>query len=233
MQAGRRRRLTSSLDLARGFELRGRTRRCADLLDVRGLDVLNVGCSFGWFERYALSHGARSVVGVDVADHALEAARAWVPDATFVHATALNLPFEDEGFDVVTMFEVIEHVPAGSESQALSEAWRVLRPGGHLGLSTPSRQWFTTYTDPAYYFGHRHYRRADLERMITRAGFVIDQFATGGGTFDQVELLLYYAFRHLLGRDRQPIGLVRRLADREWDNHVGSNTQFVVATKRP
>lgn len=46
-------------------------------------------------------------------------------------------PFETNTFDVVTAFEVIEHV-SGSPKMFLEECWRVLRPGGLLYLATPN-----------------------------------------------------------------------------------------------
>jgi 2-polyprenyl-3-methyl-5-hydroxy-6-metoxy-1,4-benzoquinol methylase len=41
--------------------------------------------------------------------------------------------------DVVTLFDVAEHIP--DDAAAIREALRVLRPGGHLLLTTPSELW--------------------------------------------------------------------------------------------
>ena len=149
----------------------------------------------------------------------------------FHRASALDLPFDDESFDVVTMFDVVEHLPRGSEARALSEARRVLRRGGELAVSTPNRHWLATYGDPAYYVGHRHYRREQLERLVAASGFVVRTTSVGGRLFDHIDLLLYYAVRHLARREGHPFGFVRRLADREWEAHTGWNTLFLVATK--
>lgn len=49
----------------------------AELLpDPTGLRVVDLGCGFGWFSRWADEHGARSVVGVDVSTKMLQRARA-------------------------------------------------------------------------------------------------------------------------------------------------------------
>ncbi len=62
------------------------------------------------------------------------------PDnVTFVCADATDLPFEDNSFDVVTMFDLLEHVP--QDDRAINEARRVLRPGGWLLVSTPHTRW--------------------------------------------------------------------------------------------
>jgi SAM-dependent methyltransferase len=47
-----------------------------------------------------------------------------------------NLPIPDSTVDVVLMAEVIEHVI--DPDRALIEVWRVLKPSGHLVLSTPN-----------------------------------------------------------------------------------------------
>lgn len=219
----------SAARAAASFELRGRTRTCATLIDVSGKAVLDVGCSFGWYCRYATDVGARSVTGVDTNDDALAVAREWAPSASFVRASALELPFADGQFDVVTMFEVIEHVPRGSEPQALREARRVLAPAGRLALSTPGRSPFATYTDPAFYLGHRHYRTNELRALMGGSGFEILELRTAGGVFDQLDLLLYYSSRHLARRERHPVDFVRRRAEAEWEVLRGGNTILVVA----
>jgi SAM-dependent methyltransferase len=58
---------------------------------------------------------------------------------TFVCGDATALPFDDQSFDAVTMFDLIEHVP--DDRAAMAEALRVLRPGGYLLVSTPHTRW--------------------------------------------------------------------------------------------
>jgi SAM-dependent methyltransferase len=56
---------------------------------------------------------------------------------------ATDLMFEDESFDAVTMFDLLEHVP--DDRKAVLEAFRVLRPGGFLLVSTPNENWRFPY----------------------------------------------------------------------------------------
>lgn len=61
----------------------------------------------------------------------------------FVCGDATALPFGDRTFDAVTMFDLLEHVP--DDRLAISEALRVLRPGGVLLISTPNEHWRFPY----------------------------------------------------------------------------------------
>ena len=56
----------------------------------------------------------------------------------FVQSDATRLPFPTGYFDIVTAVELIEHLPISSVEETLEEAFRVLRPGGSLVLSTPN-----------------------------------------------------------------------------------------------
>lgn len=105
-----------------------------------GRDVLDLGSGFGgsavWFERY----GARSVVGVEVEEdkvaYAAEfASRVGAENVAFVRGRGEALPFAANSFDLITMYDVLEHVV--SPRATLDECWRVLRPGGLLATVFP------------------------------------------------------------------------------------------------
>ena len=102
-----------------------------DLLrrDVRGSDVLEVGCGTGLL-LHRVEALARSAKGIDISEGMLEQARQRGLDV--VHGCATELPFEDSSFDVVYSFKVLAHVEDIEE--ALSECGRVVRPGGRLFL---------------------------------------------------------------------------------------------------
>jgi len=102
-----------------------------------GLDVLDVGCNTGYGTMHLVS-AARRVVGVDVSPRAIELARQRATDGSpeFLHTDGGALPFGDATFDLVTSFQVLEHVPEPLEY--LREIRRVLRPGGTVILTTPN-----------------------------------------------------------------------------------------------
>lgn len=75
-----------------------------------------------------------------------EVARIWPwmnTTARLVPGSATNLPFEDESFDCVTAFDVLEHVP--DHERAARELARVVRRGGLLLVSTPTEHFRHPY----------------------------------------------------------------------------------------
>ena len=90
-----------------------------------GKDVLEVGCGTGLvLER--ISRFAGSARGIDLSPGMLARARERGLDVS--EASATELPFGDNSFDVSCSFKVLAHIPA--ISTALGEMARVTRPGG-------------------------------------------------------------------------------------------------------
>ncbi|MGP3947471.1 class I SAM-dependent methyltransferase [Streptomyces sp. 7N604] len=99
--------------------------------------VLDVGCGDG----SAAAAAARvlaghRIVGVDWSQDALRRAAPRVPYVVRGELTDGGLPFGTATADAVLFSEVIEHLV--DPDAALDELRRVLRPGGHLMLSTPN-----------------------------------------------------------------------------------------------
>ncbi len=103
-------------------------------LDVRGADVVELGCGTGRHATVALSSGARSFTGVDGSTGMLARARETVRDPRVhwqrgeVHATGLP----DASFDRALIVLVLEHLR--DLAPICREAARVLRPGGQLRI---------------------------------------------------------------------------------------------------
>lgn len=87
----------------------------------------------------ALLYPEARITNIDIDSTFADAAPNRQEQVTFVHGDATNLPFEEESFDAVTMFDLIEHVP--DDRKAIAEARRVLRPGGVIMISTPHPRW--------------------------------------------------------------------------------------------
>lgn len=114
-----------------------------------GARVLEVGCGYGR-NLVALTTVPHALLaGCDVSVAELHKARARlagnaVPDDAvgLVAQPPAALPFRDGAFDLVVLWQVLEHVIGRDAKRALlAESVRVLAPGGHLLVETPN-QWF-------------------------------------------------------------------------------------------
>lgn len=123
------------------FHIRGldATREVADIAGIGDHDrVLDVGCGIGGPARTLAAEFECDVVGIDVVEEYYRAAALFTErvgltdEVRFQHGNALDLPFEDESFDVVWFEHTLMNVEA--KTVAFEEARRVLRPGGTLAL---------------------------------------------------------------------------------------------------
>jgi SAM-dependent methyltransferase len=111
----------------------------AGLVPLGGLDIIELGCGAAALARALLArHPDSRVTGleVDARQHAKNIA-APQPGLRFMVGVAQSIPREDASFDLALMLKSLHHVPLPSMAQALAEAGRVLRPGGHLYVSEP------------------------------------------------------------------------------------------------
>lgn len=98
--------------------------------------LLDVGCGRGLFlSHVATGHPDWDISGADTEHSAIEATRSLVPHATLRPGTAEALPFPDSVFDVVTAWDVLEHVP--DLELGIAEIQRCLKPGGLVALVVP------------------------------------------------------------------------------------------------
>ncbi|MCS6835327.1 MAG: class I SAM-dependent methyltransferase [Anaerolineae bacterium] len=100
----------------------------AFLPDLRGLDVLDVGCGSGRWLKLAQADGARRALGIDSSAAMLRRAG---PGTALATMTAL--PFPAASFDLLLCALAIGHLP--DHQPALAEMARLLRPDGLLLLS--------------------------------------------------------------------------------------------------
>lgn len=103
-----------------------------------GLDVLDIASGEGYGANL-LADIAKSVIGVDSSSEAVEHAQKKYlkPNLVFKIGTANAIPLADRSVDLVVSFETIEH--HDKHEEMIQEIKRVLRPGGHLILSTPDK----------------------------------------------------------------------------------------------
>lgn len=103
--------------------------------------VLDIACGLGYGSA-ELAKSARTVCAIDIATQAVvEASRRYQsPNLSFMAASATRLPFPDASFDLIVAFEVIEHLEEWPA--LLSEARRLIAPGGQVIISTPNQSFY-------------------------------------------------------------------------------------------
>src|SRR3990172_11494427 len=164
---------------------------------LKGKRVLDIGCWTGQF--LSLIEKDAKSYGIDPDKSAIKFANAH-RRGDFVVGTALKLPYKKNYFDVVTMWDVIEHIPPNTEVRALREATRVLKKGGLFALSTVTTHPVSILLDPAYFLlGHRHYSKNRLHSLIKKAGFEIEKTIYSGGLWalirENVNLFTKHVFK--------------------------------------
>lgn len=102
--------------------------------------LLDIGCGVGYFLMVAQQRGW-SVAGVDLDKSAVDIARKHGLGVRW--ETVEDMPYADESFDVVTMFNVLEHLPV--PKLALINIHRALKPGGLLVMETPTDDFALKY----------------------------------------------------------------------------------------
>ncbi len=198
---------------------------------VRDKRILNIGCWIGWYERFATENGCKLAVGIDTDCKVITKAKDSVNKANFVLSSALKLPFTDSCFDLVTMFDVIEHIPGNTETDCLAEVSQVLKNNGTLILSTPNNHFLAKILDPAWYLGHRRYSQVGLEGLLTKSGFQIESVDCGGGFYELVSMILLYIFKWVFRRELPFKQWFDKKRDQEYLNESGFVTIFVRAIK--
>jgi len=151
---------------------RGRRRVCFDLLDrflapAPERRILDVGCGTGYNMAHLRKYG--SVQGVDMSEEALRFCRQRGEMNVALHRAG-ELPFPDQSFELLTAFDVLEHIE--DDRGALREFDRLLVPGGWLLIYTPALPWM--YNEHDRKVEHkRRYVKAELMDKLDQAGFEI------------------------------------------------------------
>ena len=164
-----------------------------------GASVLDYGCGSG-YGTARLAQKANRVVGVDVAADAVAHANHRYGSKNLIFQTLSGdgvLPFPDASFDVITSFQVIEHV--ASLDRYVSEARRVLKTGGVFIVVTPDRTHrLFSFQKPWNPWHLTEYDAFGLEAVL-RKGFKSISMQHMGGRPELVDIeLRRYAWMRLL-----------------------------------
>jgi SAM-dependent methyltransferase len=146
--------------------------------------LLDLGCGNKPYEEWYAPLSS-STIGCDVIQSSL--------NRVDVLCEATNLPFEPGSFDTVFCTQVMEHVY--DHGQLLSEAHRVLRPGGHLVLTVPFC--WELHEEPYDFF---RFSKHGLQNLFEAAGFTDIAIKANGGkwaaAFQMLLNTVYSSFKN-------------------------------------
>jgi ubiquinone/menaquinone biosynthesis C-methylase UbiE len=151
--------------------------------------VLDLGCGGGHTAGALLERGSAEVWGLDPSPYLLQHAARAYPDVRFVQGVAEETKFPDERFDGLSACFFFHELPPRATERALAECHRILKPGGKLVITDPSReQWQTSALRLLWRHGWRGvyfyalarmayepflagFHRCDLAGLLARRGF--------------------------------------------------------------
>lgn len=156
------------------FWFRGFRRFVTPLLDRAAdgrQDLRSLDCGCGTGHNLALLRRNGTAFGIDITWSGLNYA-ASQGERHVARASAASLPFAAGAFDLVTSFDVIYSLPDEIEGAAVTEMFRVLRPGGHLVLNAAALD-VLEGNHSVLSSEVRRYSKASLTRLLEGAGFRI------------------------------------------------------------
>lgn len=165
----------------------------------RDTSMLDIGCWTGQLYR-AMSNSDVKYTGIDISSQAIQKAKLISPQGKWFVGSVLKLPFRDKMFGVVTLFDVIEHIPKGFEERCIKEIRRVMKKNGIIFLSTPADNFLSKASDPAFFLiGHRHYNMETLQKIFKKGNFKVSRSWTTGGFVYVSQYLIHLLLKHIFG----------------------------------
>ena len=139
-------------------------------VQAKGKKVLELGCNKG-FGTVIYADYAASVEAVDTSSGVIEKARKLNAHANveYICLDSWTLPFADDSFDLVVLFQVIEHIALDKLDIFLNEIKRVSSKDGQVFISTPNRNIrLLPFQKPWNKFHTKEYTAQDLDELLSR-----------------------------------------------------------------
>jgi 2-polyprenyl-3-methyl-5-hydroxy-6-metoxy-1,4-benzoquinol methylase len=183
------------------------------LPELTGLQVVDLGCGFGWFSRWAVSAGAASVLGIDLSEKMLERAATYTSDdrIAYQRRDLESVVLPEAAFEVAYSSLALHYVP--DLERLLATIHQSLVPGGlfvfsieHPMCTAPSKPEFVTDASGCVAWpvdqyliegprttdwlapGVRKYHRTITSYVsgLHEAGFILDHLCEWGPSPEQI-----------------------------------------------
>ena len=196
---------------------------CLDSLgEGAGRKLLDIGCGGGGFLSRAKKAGF-AVSGIDFNEVRLKLVREKLGVDTLYHGSLPDFAaaHPDERYDVITLFQVIEHLDHPAEW--LSAARKLLKPGGRFFIGTPNRdRTFNPFQGPGMEEVDNppnhltRWRASSLQRFVEGCGFRVIEIKSLGVPLPLLALLL---------RNNLRLGLATKALNVDQIQHAAPKTQ--------
>ena len=150
----------------------------AMLPDMSGLRVVDLGCGFGWFCRWARQQGAVEVEGLDLSENMLARARATTPDSaiTYQRADLEQLDLPQARFDLAYSSLALHYIE--DAARLFGTIRRALLPGGDFIFST-EHPIYMAPSHPAWSVAAEGRKTWPLDRYLVEGPRTTDWLAKG------------------------------------------------------
>lgn len=197
---------------------------------IRNKKVLDIGCWTGIYEVLAKKY-TKSLSAIDPNEQAIEYAKKHISGVYFSVGTAENMTFPLCSFDVITLFDVLEHIPEQNVEDAIRKINAILKKDGYLIISTPYASFFSILLDPAYFMlKHRHYSQEQLTEILNNCGFQIKQSQTKGGLVRLLWVNVELVFKHIFKIKIFTPKFIKKIIESEYRSK-GMASIYVIAQK--
>jgi ubiquinone/menaquinone biosynthesis C-methylase UbiE len=185
--------------------------------------ILDIGCGIGSYTKLIDRSGC---IALDVDIKAIRIAKKYCINSEFIVASALNLPFKKEIFDLICIWQVFGEIPHGNEKQIVVEIQRTLMSNAVFLLSADNDYIVSKILDPAYVFGgYRHYSLKKFLSIFSEGGLFVHEYVVCGGFNTLVANFLLYFYKHILKRKE---GWLKNFFDKKTTDELNSNENGIV-----
>ena len=174
---------------------------------AKGKTVLDIGCGTGIGLDF-LAESAEVVVGTDYSEETVEYARKGNDNVnlTFEVMDCKDLKFDDGKFDLVTSFNLIEHIHG--QEKFIQEVKRVLKPNGIFICSTPNTKVF----NPGGQYYHFHVHEFTFSELKTLLEKYFNEVKIFGQLYNSAEAsILFHPLNRYLYRLKELSGPLKSL----------------------
>lgn len=174
------------------------------------IKILDAGCGVGGNWQILAKWGR--VIGIDNHKSAIKHAKRYSYDKLLL-GDVNNLPFSDKEFDLVTSFDVLYHQQVIPQ-KAISEFFRVLKPGGWLLVRVPAFEFLTGPHDLIVKTKHR-FTTQEIKELFIESGFGVVKLTYFNASLF-LPLLVKRHFFNKLGSDIGPLPQFINWGLRQW-----------------